>query len=163
MKTKDPEDRARQCEELGIPVTDAEGRVLSDEQRHRMLAETMEKYSIDEDFTWNAKDSLDWPFTPPLHVIARLLDEEPNMVWFIEPGHIVNALESALDQLYGDPHPALTMKHPPRGQHVPTLGELKALWVTRNRHNNGHHTNAAEKIEYKLGFDLFLARLRSRR
>lgn len=163
MKTKDPEDRARQCDELGIPSTDAEGRILSDEQRHRMLAEVMERHSIPEDFTWQVSDNASWPFTPPLHVMARLLREIPNAVWIIETGHIVNALESALDRLYDDPHPAPTMKHPPRGQHVPTLAELKDLWVTRNRHNSGYHTSAPEKIEYELGFDLFVARLLSRR
>lgn len=111
MRTKDSEDRARQCDELGIPSTDAEGRVLPDEQRHRMLDEIMEKYSIPEDFTWQVSDSASWPFTPPLHVMARLLEGNPNAVWIIETGHIVNALESALDQLYNDPHPTPTMEH----------------------------------------------------
>lgn len=148
------------CRELGVPTTDEDGAPLDPAALRTNLKEIQEKYSIPEDFTWQVSDSASWPFTPPLHVMARLLEENPNAVWSIETGHIVNTLEEALEQLYGDPDQELA--HPPRTEHTPTLAELKELWMSRNRRTGGIYANAVEKIEYELGFDALIARLTRR-
>ena len=41
----------------------------------------------------------EWPHTPPLHVFRALYDADPHLPWRIPLGHVVNALEAALEAL----------------------------------------------------------------
>lgn len=48
---------------------------------------------------WANMNPNDWPHTPPLRVLQKLLIDDPNTFWRLSSGHIRNALDETLDAL----------------------------------------------------------------
>jgi hypothetical protein len=72
------------------------------------IADAIETYPTAEEIAqWSNPD---WPHTPPLSVFRVLEQEDPNLRWRVEIGHIMNLLDAAIEKLEGlgifpDPEP----------------------------------------------------------
>ena len=51
------------------------------------------------------------------------------------------------------------MTYPVDPRFIPSMDDLRDLWLTRNNQNSGNYASVPEKIEFEMGWEIFAATL----